>query len=231
MDPKDLEKLFDAAIHDRKAPSRFGTPDEQLKTAPAAFQKAVQPVSEVVETSASPFIPVFQAAPPEESTGPEVVLCEKGVASLDQSVNAELAGILDAKVSKEKRNKKIYRMSVLAILVLGLGGGTAWVVLNPERYQAFKNVFGEIRSAADVGKMVDNYDKSLDKVANRGRQLDSASQAMGVDPTKVDENDPSLDKAMKDLVGEDGGKTTAERNKMLQDKFKSVEETGKIGGK
>ena len=90
--------------------------------APSAFQKAEKLFNEVVETSASPFTAVFQAVPPEESTGPEVVLCEKGAASLDQSVNAELAGILDAKISKEKRTKKIYRMAVLAILLLSLGG-------------------------------------------------------------------------------------------------------------
>ncbi len=231
VEPTDLEKLFDAAIHQRKAPSRFGTPDEQLKAGPAVFQREEQPVADILETTApSPFTPVFQAAPPEEDTQPEVVLCEHGAASLDQSLNAELAVILDAKIAKEKKSKKIYRIAVLSILLLSIGGGTGWVVLNPERYQAFKEVLSEIRSVADIGQMTEKYQKSLDKVAERGKQIDAASAAMGVDVSKVDENDPSLDKAMQNMMGEEGGKTTGERNKILKDKFKSVEEGGKIGG-
>jgi hypothetical protein len=246
-DREDLEKLFDAALHEREAPSRFGTPVEQRKTAPAVFQKAdeVKSVFQKAEDS-SPFqaaspdagealpfgVNVFQAAPPEKRNSDVVVLDEKAATSLDKGLNAELEAILEAKIAKEKRSKRVYRITVLAVLLLTLGGGTGWVVMNPERYQAFKDVLSEIRSVTDIAKMVESYQKSLDKVAERGRQVDAASESMGVDLSKVDNSDPTMDKEMKEMMGEDGGKTTADRDKILREKFDSVEKTGgiKVGG-
>jgi len=42
---EDLKKLFEAALDETVAPSRFGPPDSKKLAAPAAFSKASAPLS------------------------------------------------------------------------------------------------------------------------------------------------------------------------------------------
>lgn len=237
-DDKDLEKLFEAALNDKQAPSRFGTPESQMKSEPAAFRRpspgavaqdgvsafsAAPPVSQSAASAFQPAPSAFQAA------APAVRRDAQGEASLDQTVNAELAAIMDAKVAKEKsRRRRGFLITVL--FFVGVAGGViGWVVANPDRFAAMKTVMAEIKSVGDIQGIVDKYQKSLDKVAERGKQIDAASAAMGVDPTSVDEDeDPGFDKEMQEMAGEEGGKTTAARDKLLREKFKTVEETGSL---
>ena len=237
-DDKDLEKLFEAALHEKKAPSRFGTPESQMKDVPAAFRRGAPAAP--AEEAASPFVaapPVsqpaasaFQAAPSAfQAAAPVVHRDAQGDASLDQSINAELAALMDAKVAKEKRGRRRSFIFTILFFVGVTGGAAGWVVANPERFEAMKAVIAEIRSVGDIQGIVAKYQKSLDKIAERGKQIDAATAAMGIDPTTVDEHeDPGFDKEMKAMMGEEGGKTTAARDKLLREKFKSVQETGSL---
>jgi hypothetical protein len=241
---EDLDKLFEAALHGTQAPSRFGTPDSMKKAAPAAFgrpappfQAAPSPASASPATPSAPFQAApsapFQAAPsavsPPAPAGPEVVLDKHGMKSLDSAVNAELAEIMDQKIAREKARKRRGRL-VLVLSLLGISGGAAgWVASNPERVQAMKQTIAEIKSAGDIKGMVAKYQAALDKVAVRGKQIDAATTAMGVDPASVDEHeDPGFDKEMRAMMGEEGGKTTAARDKILRDKFGDVQKTGSL---
>jgi hypothetical protein len=232
-DGKDLEKLFEAALNEKQAPSRFGTPESQMKSAPAAFLRpapggasaftAAPPVSQ-------PSASAFQAAPSAFlAAAPLVQRDALGDASLDQTINAELAAIMDAKIAKDKRRRRLGFLFTVLFFVGVTGGATGWVLVNPERYAAMKAVLAEIKSVGDIQGIVAKYQKSLDKIAERGKQIDSATVAMGVDPTSVDEHeDPGFDNEMKAMMGEEGGKTSAARDKLLRNKFKSVEETGSL---
>lgn len=237
-DGKDLEKLFEAALNEKQAPSRFGTPEDLKKSAPAAFLRAA-PVA-AAQDGASAFTPAppvsqpaasaFQPAPSAfQAAAPVVRRDAQGEASLNQSINAELASLMDAKVAKDKRRRRKGFLITVLFLVGVTGGATGWVVLNPNRYAALKAVIAEIRSVGDIQGIVAKYQKSLDKVAERGKQIDSAALAMGIEPTSVDDHeDPGFDKEMQAMMGEEGGKTTAARDKILRDKFNSVEETGSL---
>lgn len=253
-----MEKLFEAALHEKSAPSRFGTPQELVRDAPVAFSRPV-PMAAATESfqeavsgfSASQVLvnPVQQPQGPAiagsarfsevpfEGTAPDSGLVDVNrqgdpfahlaVTSEDQAISAELGEILDAKFGKERQRKKRDRLILLLILLGVAGGGTGWVVANPERMAAMKQVAAEIKSVGDIKGMVAKYQKALDKIGERGKQIDSATISMGVDPASVDEHeDPDFDKEMKEMMGEDGGPTTAARNQLLRDKFGSVE----VGG-
>ncbi|MEP2777345.1 MAG: hypothetical protein ABJ118_15065 [Luteolibacter sp.] len=148
---------------------------------------------------------------------------------MDSALNEELGAILDAKVAKEKRRKRRGRITALLILVSLTGGSSAWVVTNPERYEAMKQVITDIKSAGDIQGMVAKYQEALDKVAVRGEQINAATESMGVDPHSADHfEDQGFDQEMREMMGEEGGPTSAQRDKLLREKFQSVEETGSL---
>ena len=227
-DREDLEKLFDAALNGKAAPSRFGTPEEQKKSAPAAFLRpapAAAAKEEATGRIAEPFSAHEEAT--EAKAEPAVRRDQQGEASLGNTVNAELASIMDEKVAKAKRRRR-RGFAITLLFLLGLAGGAiGWVVSNPDRYEALKMALAEIKSVGDVKGMAAKYQKALDKVAVRGQQIDDAAASMGVDPAAAGEGGNSgFDKEMKEMMGEDGGKTTADRDKILREKFESVEKSG-----
>lgn len=267
---EDLDKLFEAALHEKSAPSRYGTPESQVKSAPAAFNKPLpaqaqpsafqaappsgqgytQPQQQPAQPQFQPAPPqpqapqqfqaappqpdAFQAAPPQDAglidiTKVDDPFAEQAVKSKDTALSEELGAILDAKVAKEKSKKRRGRI-MLVLFLFGLtGGSAAWVVANPERYEAMKQVVTDIKSAGDIQGMVAKYQKALDKIAVRGEQIDAATESMGVDPRSADHiEDQGFDKEMREMMGEDGGPTTAQRDKLLREKFKSVEEGGSL---
>lgn len=237
-DPSDLDKLFDAALHERKAPSRFGTPEEHMKVAPAAFLKsdsAFQKADDSAQPSASPFIAatsdakpfapagvsVFQAAPAETAAGPEVVLDQSGVASLDHGTNAELEAILDKKIAKEKGKKRRDRL-IAVVLVIGLVGGVSgWFVTNPEKMAMLKKVMADVKTASDPNAVADQYKESLEKVAVRGNQLDGATEMIGGE-APPEGSDQGMDKEMKEVAGDGAGLSASEKQKLLQEKLDAL---------
>ncbi len=265
----DLNKLFEAALGDKQAPSRYGTPEEQKKfspvpvhqqqapapaqqhgfqapPAPNAFQAAppapgyVQPPASAFQTTPAPQTPqpfqqpAFAPAPapaPEQPADDLVSLDNRGQASLETGISAELGAIMDAKIARAKRKRKRSLILMALFFVGGTGGSAAWVAANPERIDAMKKVVAEIKSVGDIQGMVEKYQKALDKIAVRGEQINEATLSMGVDPASAENMaDQGFDKEMREMMGEDGGPTTAARNAKLQEKFKHVQEGGSLMG-
>lgn len=269
----DLNKLFEAALGGKQAPSRYGTPEEQARFSPVPTQQNHQAVSQPSQFQAAPTqAPVnnfqsapaqhFQAAPvqqhppanafqpapthqqpsvnafqpaPEAFSQPpaanHTTLDDRGQSSLDTGISAELGAILDAKVAKAKRKRRRGLVLMVLFFVTTIGGAAGWVVSNPERYDAMKNVVAEIKSVGDIKGMVAEYQKALDKVAVRSQHIDAATVSMGIDPTSADNmEDQGFDKEMREMMGEDAGPTTAARNEKLQKKFKHLQEGGTLQG-
>jgi len=312
---EDLNKLFEAALQGRKAPSRFGTPEEQRKFSPipvqpdetaavqeSRFQAVPAPVSGELEPSPAPALPPAPApnsdreikyksvaapvpsayqrptAPPSkpafnsgsqspfskpveatpipqvaqprpqpvakvaqpssqfafraasspaqaEPIGELVTLDERNQASLDAGLSEELGSIIDAKVVRAKRQRRL--IFTLIFFVALIGGATAWVVTNPERFEAMKKVAAEIKSVGDIKGIVENYKEALDKAAVHGEQINAATGSMGVDPASVDEGaDQGFDKEMQEMTGGEGVPRAASGNATLQENFKDVQENG-----
>lgn len=230
---EDLDKLFEAALNQTEAPSRYGTPDSMKKAAPAAYSKPTAPFQAAPAVATTPANNVFAAAPfvaaAPAPPKPEVTLDNHGMASLDNTINAELAEIMDAKIAREKSRRRRGRLMLVLILLGATGGAAGWVVTNPERIEAFKATIAEIKSVGDIKGMVAKYQVALDKIAVRSKQIDAATVSIGVDPASVDEHaDPGFDKEMQAVMGEEGGKTNAARDKILREKFGDVQETGSL---
>ncbi len=176
--------------------------------------------------------PAFQAvsSPAQaEAAGDLVMPDERSQTSLDAGLSEELGAIIDAKVQRAKRQRRRGLIFTLIFFVALIGGATAWVVTNPERFEAMKKVAAEIKSVGDIKGMVEDYKEALDKVAVRGQQIDAATGSMGVDPASVDERaDQGFDKEMQEMTGGEGVPSAASRNAKLQEKFKDVQENGTL---
>lgn len=236
---EDLEKLFEAALNDKVAPSRFGTPEDQMKTEPRAFRKEVQAASsQPSEAAAQQSVSKAQVTPElEQHPKSDLVdlakaggqFADQAVASKNETISAELGELLDQKVAREKRSKHRSRLVTLGILLGIIGGASAWIVTNPERFDAMKKVVAEVKSVGDIKGMVAKYQAALDNVAVRSEQIDAATKSMGVDPASAaSKEDQGFDKEMREMMGEDSGPTTAERDKLLREKFEAAKESGSL---
>lgn len=202
-DQEKLQQLFQAAL---RAPSPEGkAPLTRAFPTPAPL--AATPVSEAVP---APEPPATVAA----STAP---LPNPG---LDDAASAELGALLDEQMARQKRRRKRELIGTL-IVVFGLtGGGLGWFVQSPTRIQAFREAMADIRSVGDVAAMVAKYQVALDKIAARSQQIDQATEAMGGSANQDGMKDLNMDAEMQAMMGGEGkGKTTGQRNEMLQKAF------------
>ncbi|RYD19410.1 MAG: hypothetical protein EOP88_19055 [Verrucomicrobiaceae bacterium] len=213
-DQEKLQKLFQAALQDsselNKAPTRaFPT---ATSVPAAASVPAAMPFTQPVPVAPAPE-PVAVAAVVEEAP---VVLPSN--AGLDDKTSTELGSLLDEQRARLARKRRRDTLVVLGVMFALGGSGFGWFVQDPQRVQAFKDAIRDVRSIGDVKSMVAKYRESLDKVAVRGKQIEQATDAMGVVRTAADEEDPYFEDEMKGMMG-GKGKTVGERNKAMKDNF------------
>jgi len=232
---KNLDELFKAALSssdDSIRPSQLEpkTLQKQSSEHTATFEKA--PIFSAVESEgASPFQKAEDVFIGVDSKGSDLVdLDDEAKKSLDSGLNAELEGLLDEKYAKEKSKRRRGRIIMVVFLLAATGATAGWVASNPEKIEQFKGILAEIRSVADVNEMAAKYDESLEEVGQHGSRIEAATAAMGGQPGALNEKgeDPGFAKEMGKMMGEEGGTTSAERNKKFREKFKSVEKTGSL---
>ena len=221
-DKEEMEKLFEAALYGKKAPSRFGTPEDQVIQAPVAFQKATSAFQKADDTQNSAQASPFQAAPDDNEATEGVVLDDKSLSALDENVNEEFEAIIDKKIAKEKARKRRDRMFAYGILIASVGGAGGWLYKNPDKWESFGKVLGELRTAIDPTAQAAKYDESLEKIGEHGSALDDASAMLGVKKGEGDD-DGSLDAEMEKMAGgEMGGLSAEEKKKKLDALGKKV---------
>lgn len=218
-DPEKMRKLFDAAL---RAPAE----SEAIRPTPAVFTPTA--VAPIAQQAPAP-VPVQSAIEPIVPETTSMPALQPGNAGLDEATSTELGALLDAQNQRNRRKRR--RDSWIAALVLlGLtGGGYGWFIQSPQRVKAFHEAIGDIRSVGDVGSLVAKYNKSLDKIKARSAQIEDATTTLGVDPAKDDGKDPYFETEMKEMTGGEG-KTTGERNRLLKQKFGTVDQNGDLGG-
>jgi hypothetical protein len=164
-----------------------------------------------------------QAAAVKSAQPVPIVIKEVGspshAAGFDRQEADELGQLLDEQVARIKRKRSldfVITMCVLGGLVLG---GIGWFVSDGKRVEALHAAIGEVRSVSDIQGIVANFQKSLDRVAVRSDQISDAAAALGVDPNDTNLKDVHMEAEMKQLMGDEGGRTVGERNRMLNKKF------------
>lgn len=242
-----LQQLFDAALHstEGKTPLARAYPGQRSArpTAEVSGENPVQsspsmpaPQAFVTAPAPSAFVPLPSAAPLPAAPSSFVPVPPLAVedsrktpppAVLDDAASEELAKVLDEQQARKKSKARRATLVTLLFFLGATGGASAWFVQNPERVQAFKDAMRDIRSVGDVKSLVAKYDKALERIQVRSKQIDQASMAMGIDPTKVDENDdPYMEAEMKSMMGSEANgkaKTVGQRNKLLKEKFGHME--------
>jgi hypothetical protein len=211
-DQEKLQKLFQAALQDssdlNKAPTR-AFPTSASVPAPSSVP-APMPFTQPV-----PVAPAPEPVPVVAEDAPAVLPSNAG---LDEKTSNELGALLDEQRTRLARKRRRDTLVVLGVMFALGGSGFGWFVQDPQRVQAFKDAIRDVRSVGDVKSMVAKYRESLDKVAVRGKQIEQATNAMGVVKTAADEEDPYFEEEMKDMMG-GKGKTVGERNKAMKDNF------------
>ena len=212
-DKEKLQRLFDAALKD----------PTELKAAPPARAVPVSPLEVAAPVAVFP----AQAAAPalevqEPATVPQPTTQPTMAGVLDDAASTELAALLDEQFKRKRRKRRIEALVTAAVMLSVCGGSTIWFVQNPQRVQAFKDAIREIRSVGDVKSLVASYQKSLDRIAARGQQVEQATAAMGVKKSAKDDEDPFMDAEMKQMMGGEG-KTVGQRNRALQKNFSHMQ--------
>jgi len=220
MTPKtDLQKLFDAALKDTS-----DIDQKKLKLTPAAPSTQAEVIAITSPLLARPVVaPVVQEPVVEEEVTGEPSTVE---VDFDRQLADELGAQLDAKVAKQRRQRRRSSLITLAAVFTLVGGSYAWCVQSPERIEAFHKIIKDIRAATDVKTMVASYQQYLDKIAVRAEQIDESTESMGVSSNQEGMEDVYLDAEMKELMGEDA-KTVGARNAAFAEKFNSWKDKAK----
>ena len=166
------------------------------------------------ETPAKPETLEDKPAP----TAAAATATDAGARIQHDAASAELATLLDQKMAKEKRRHQMQWMIIAAILVGGIGGSAAWFVQSPDRIDSLKSAVTEVQAATDVESLTGEYEKSLDKVAVRGSQLDQATEALGMSAELKEGEDAYMEDEMKSMMGGEG-QTAGARARGMQSAF------------
>lgn len=227
-----INQLAGAAL--RSAPPSASVPKpvtfmpsfDKLKTAefssdPVAATAAAAAALKATQTAAAPApAPTPAPAATVEAAKP----APAAVAPVEHKSDAELKDALDSRDEKRaKREKRNNRLVSCAMLLIFAAGGS-WLTFSPVARTKMNTLVTAMKqSGKDVkalGSIMGTYEKQLDKVAVQGARIDAATAALGVDPAgDTSAQGAALDSGMKDLSGEGGGPTVAERDAKLQQKF------------
>ncbi len=204
---------------DKLKTPEFATDPVAATAAAAAALKAAQVADAAPAPLAAPAVAPVEAAKPV-------------VAPVEHKSDATLKDALDSRDEKRvKREKRNNRLVSCAMLLIFAAGGS-WLAFSPTARTKMNTLVTAVKqSGKDVkslGSIMGTYEKQLDKVAVQGARIDAATAALGVDPAgDTSAQGAAIDQGMKDLTGEGGGPTVAERDAKLQQKFGIVGKLGK----
>lgn len=211
-----LQQIFNAALKDSSdfnKPFTRAFPTSLAAKPVAASQPTVEPAPSpepVVEVPVALATPAASAAPATS-------------AGLSESESTELGKLLDAQEQRKTRKRRRDALMTLGVLTILTGNAFCWFVNSPQRVVAFKEAIHDIRSVGDVKSMVAKYQVALDKIGARSKQIDQATASMGVSSNQDGVKDPNMNAEMLTTMGGEG-KTTGQRNQMVQKAFGAKKE-------
>ena len=141
------------------------------------------------------------------------------IPALDKEAAEELGALLDERIARKRRRRKLELVVTLVLFFGSTVGGTAWFIQSPARMQALREAIRDVRSYGDINSMVAKYQEYINKIGVRNQQIDQASSNLGVDLAKVDRSDETMDAEFKQMMGGQEGKTLGDRNKAMHAAF------------
>ncbi len=200
-----LQQIFDAALKDSSEFTK--QPTRAFPTSASA-----QPVA---------------VSPPAPAPEPEPIVESAANVGLSAAASAELGTLLDEQHQRKARKHRRETLVTLAVVLALTGGGAGWFIQSPQRLQALKEAVHDIRSIGDVKSIVAKYQAALDKIGDRSKQIDQATESMGVSSNQDNAIDPNMNAEMLSLMG-GKGKTTGQRNQMVRNAFGPKQNTAEV---
>lgn len=198
-DKEKLQKLFEAALREPEPPP-FNKSESSPQSAPPAVVQPTVSTSQESDREASGELLKTESMAAEAS-------------SMSDAASEELAALLDEQHLRKSRRRRLETLVTLCVLLGSMAGGWVWFNSDPHRKQALREVMNDIHTLSDARLIATKYNDALDRIAARSRQIDQASVALGVDPTKPVVGG-ALDAQTKELSG--GETTPIERAEMLK---------------
>jgi hypothetical protein len=205
---------------------------------PATFTPALESLREstirvVIPAAIVTDAPVLQAAPVVAEPAEDAPVAP----ALQHQSDPEFNALIEERDARMKKKLFRQRMTVNLLVLSFFAGTGTWYANSPRAQAEVASLIPALRQSVKDVKMLGNilgtFDKQLQKIGTHGTAIDEATRSMGIDPTKVSEKDDvHMDKEMNEFTrGE--GKTTHQRDQMLQEKLgfvaKLAGDKGKIG--
>ncbi|QUE50284.1 hypothetical protein KBB96_15590 [Luteolibacter ambystomatis] len=195
------------------------------------LQANLLPVQQQV-AQAAPAAVMPVAAAPVAAEIPAPVVAEEP--AFKDEPNAEFQSMIEAREQKMTNKRKRQSVVLTLVCLAALGSFGTWCAVSPTakaKIATFKTAMAESkRDLKTLGSITKQYDKSLEKIAVHSGDIDSATRAIGGDPTAVDKSgDPSMEKEMQEFGG-DGTRSTTDRNRDLKSKFGMVQKLAQQNG-
>ena len=201
-----LQQIFDAALKDCSEPVK-----PLARAFPATLGTAAVTVSQPAPE------PECMPEPVEEV--PTTAAVSAGLI-ITPAESAELGRLLEEQQERESRKRRRDMWTSLAVVLVLIGGGSGWFVQSPQRVQALNEAVQDVRSLGDVSSLAARYQAALDKVAIRSKQIDTATESMGVSSNQDGVTDPTMDAETLAMMG-GSGKTTRKRSELITQKFQT----------
>lgn len=205
-----MQALFDAALRaDPKPEKNFErvVPEAKLETLEKKTKtKAIEPVETTIEPAKADVVQAVE---------------------FNKEEAEELGALLEEQMGRADRKRKMSLVWTLFFFGGTALGGVGWFVSDSNRFEALTSVVSDIRSVSDVKSIVAKFQDSLDRISVRGDQIEQATAAMGVTAKPGEFDDEYMEAEMKEMMGEESGRTVGEHNRMMEEAFsKRAEEAG-----
>lgn len=162
-------------------------------------------------------------------TSPSSVLSKTGSPSAipitgdAPQLEEDLVALLEEQAERLRKRRRGANWVIVAFFGLLFTSASAWYVSSENNQRKVADLILDFKSSGKDFKMIanptgiaDQYDKALEEIGSRSKDIDQASASLGVDPTTVVED--GMEAEMKEMAGGEG-RTVGERNRLLKAKL------------
>lgn len=135
----------------------------------------------------------------------------------------DLVALLEEQAERLRKRRRGANWVILGFFGLLFTSASAWYASSENNQRKVADLILDFKSSGKDFKMIgnavgmaDQYDKALETIGTRSKDIDQASVSLGVDPTMVTED--GMESEMKEMMGGEG-RTVGERNKLLKAKL------------
>jgi hypothetical protein len=139
--------------------------------------------------------------------------------------NDDIYQLLDEQVARLAKKGRQGNWLTVSFFGLMIGSASAWFSSSEDNRRIVADLITDIKASGkdldlirSVTVMASQYDKALEMIGNRSKDIEKATISLGIDPRSVTED--GMEREMKEMMG-GRGKTVGERDRLLQQKLGS----------